>query len=117
MQAKKFSLFILMKVALQTIRTRKGSVVEPQMIGAAKKDFDTLWNFKSCSPFSMRPLGAMPTFQERFYQVSRIVELVSDDLFEMANGNSTLTFSNLIDLTGRLDLAVEVIRRANGASD
>jgi hypothetical protein len=58
----------------------------------------------------------MPMNQERLYHASRIIEGVSLCLFDYASCAGVIDCFDLMELAGRLDLAVEVIRMANGAS-
>jgi hypothetical protein len=53
--------------------------------------------------------------QERLYVASRIVGGVADCLVDYAHSNERIHLSDFLELVGRLDLAVEAIRYANGA--
>lgn len=59
----------------------------------------------------------MPSAQENLYQVSRIIEIVADDLYSFVGRSEPLQLFEALDLSGRLDFVVEVIRQANGAYD
>jgi len=65
----------------------------------------------------LRTLGSMPTSQEVFYQASRIVGVVAEDLCEFICEGIPIRETDVLDLVKRLDLAVELIREANGASN
>lgn len=56
----------------------------------------------------------MSNTKERIYQASRIVEVVASDLCDFVGRTSSIDDFEVFDLVGRLDLAVDVIRRANG---
>jgi len=62
-----------------------------------------------------RPLWSMTTNQERLYHASRLVEGVSLCLFDYASCAGVIDYFDLIELVGRLDLAVDTIRGLNGA--
>lgn len=57
----------------------------------------------------------MPTNQERLYHVSRLIEGVSLCLFDYASCVGVIDYFDLMELVGRLDLAVDAIRSTNGA--
>jgi hypothetical protein len=59
----------------------------------------------------------MSTNQERLYNASRVVEGVSLCLLECASSHTVFDYFDLIELVGRLDLAVDVIRELNGAAN
>ena len=58
----------------------------------------------------------MQTHQERLYIASRIVDGVADCLVDYASCNQSAELFGLLELVGRLDLAVVTIRDVNGAS-
>jgi hypothetical protein len=58
----------------------------------------------------------MSNSQERLYQASRIVEIVATDLCDFVGRSTQINDFEVVELVGRLDLAVEVIRWANGAA-
>jgi hypothetical protein len=58
----------------------------------------------------------MNSREENLYQASRIVSSVADCLIDYASCNQIIEFTEIAELVGRLDLAVEVIRMVNGAS-
>lgn len=51
------------------------------------------------------------------YQVSRIIDGVTACLLDYISCDMAVELFDVLELVGRLDLAVEVIRNANGASD
>lgn len=53
---------------------------------------------------------------EHLYQASQIVSGVADCLIRLASNNQSVEYFDAMDLAGRLDLAVEMIRAAGGAS-
>jgi hypothetical protein len=57
----------------------------------------------------------MRSEQEALYQARKIVSNVADFLIDFVACDQVLEFSGVAELIGRLDLAVEVIRMANGA--
>jgi len=57
----------------------------------------------------------MSNSQERLYQASRIVEIVATDLCDFVGRSAQINDFEVVELVGRLDLAVDVIRWANGA--
>lgn len=57
----------------------------------------------------------MPTNHERLYHASRLIEGVSLCLFGYASCAGVIDYFDLMELGGRLDLAVEAIRSINGA--
>lgn len=64
-----------------------------------------------------RLLGEMQTDQERLYIASRMVSGVAECLTEFASYTDPIELWDLMELVGQLDIAVETIRLANGASD
>ena len=58
----------------------------------------------------------MQTQQERLYIVSRIIEGVADCLLDYASCDQPVELFDLLELVGRLDLAVTSIRDVNGVS-
>ena len=64
-----------------------------------------------------RPLGVMQTDQERLYIASRMVSGVADCLTELASITDNIELWDLLELAGELEVAVNTIRLANGASD
>ena len=58
----------------------------------------------------------MPSDQECIFQASRIVGLVADDLFEFTGHSVALLDLEIVDLVTRLDVAVDLIRSANGGA-
>lgn len=59
----------------------------------------------------------MSTNQERLYNASRVIEGVSLCLLDCACSAGEIDYFDLMELVGRLDLAVDAIRGVNGASD
>ena len=57
----------------------------------------------------------MSTEQEKLYAASRIITMVADCLLDYANCEGEIGTYDLLELVGRLDLAVDAIRLANGA--
>jgi len=57
----------------------------------------------------------MPTKQERLYHASRLIEGVSLCLFDYVSCVGGIDYFDLMELDGRLDLAVDAIRSLNGA--
>jgi hypothetical protein len=57
----------------------------------------------------------MQTEKESLHQVSQIISSVADCLIDYASCDQVIEFAVNAELAGRLDLAVEVIRMANGA--
>lgn len=55
--------------------------------------------------------------QESLYAASRIVAMVAECLFDYANCDGDVGTFELLELAGRLDIAVDAIRLANGACD
>lgn len=55
--------------------------------------------------------------QERLYVASQIVSSVAACLSDFAVAAGVFELFDLLELVGRLDLAVDAIRLANGASD
>jgi hypothetical protein len=64
-----------------------------------------------------RPLGTMQTDQERPYIARRMVSGVADCLTEFASCTDEIELWDLMELAGQLEIAVDTIRVANGASD
>ena len=59
----------------------------------------------------------MQTDQERLYLASRIVSGVADCLTEFANCAGLIELWDLMELAGQLEIAVDTIRLASGASE
>ena len=59
----------------------------------------------------------MQTDQERLYVASRMVSGVADCLSEFASCTNLVGLWDLMELAGQLEVAVDAIRLANGASD
>ena len=59
----------------------------------------------------------MGSTQERLYQASRIIEGVAVCLLDYASCGITVELFDALELVGRLDIAVDVIRDVNGALD
>lgn len=59
----------------------------------------------------------MGSQQEQLYAASRVVEGVADCLVDYASCSQSVELYDLLELVGRLDLAVSAIREANGASN
>jgi len=55
--------------------------------------------------------------QERLYHASRLIEGVSLCLLDYASCAGKIDYFDLMELVGRLDLAVDAVRNVNGASD
>ena len=53
--------------------------------------------------------------QENLYAASRVVAMVADCLIDYASCPAEVGTFELLELAGRLDLAVDAIRLANGA--
>ena len=64
-----------------------------------------------------RPLGKVQTDQERLYVASRMVSGVADCLTEFASCVDLIDLWDLMELAGQLEIAVDTIRLANGASE
>jgi hypothetical protein len=58
----------------------------------------------------------MPSNQEIFYQAERIVKLAVADLRESIAIEMPLWDFEVTDICGRLDCAIQMIRRTNGGS-
>jgi hypothetical protein len=58
----------------------------------------------------------MPTDQERLYIASRMVSSVAECLAEFASYTNLIELWDLMELAGELEIAVDTIRLANGAS-
>ena len=58
----------------------------------------------------------MQTDQERLYMASRMVSAVADCLTEFASCSDLMELCDLMELAGQLEIAVDTIRRANGAA-
>jgi len=58
----------------------------------------------------------MNSYQERLYQASQLIDGVATCLVDYASCGEFIEFFDVFELVGRLDLAIEVIRQANGAS-
>lgn len=58
----------------------------------------------------------MSTNQERLYNASRVIEGVSLCLLDYACSAGQIDYFDLIELVGRLDLAVDAIRGLNGGA-
>ena len=54
--------------------------------------------------------------QERLYIASRMVSGVADCLTEFASCADAIELSDLMELVGQLEIVVDTIRLANGAS-
>jgi hypothetical protein len=63
-----------------------------------------------------RPLVVMQPSQERLYQVCQLIERVATCILDYASCELPMELFDAMELVGRLDLAVEVIRQENGAS-
>ena len=59
----------------------------------------------------------MSVEQEKLYAASRIVAMVADCLLDYASCEGEVGTYDLLELVGRLDLAVDAIRLVNGACD
>ena len=57
----------------------------------------------------------MNSNQERIYQASQIIEGVAACLLDYASCYQQIELFDVMELVGRLDLAVEAIRYGNGA--
>lgn len=62
-----------------------------------------------------RPLGIVQSEQEQLYFASQLVASVANCLIDMVSCEQMIEFFDAIELAGRLDLAVDTIRHANGA--
>jgi hypothetical protein len=58
----------------------------------------------------------MQTDQERLYFAGRMVSGVADCLIEFANCTEQIELWDLMELAGQLEIAVDTIRLASGAS-
>lgn len=56
----------------------------------------------------------MFTNQERLYNASRVIEGVLLCLLDYASNAENIDYFDLVELAGRLDLAVDAIRGLNG---
>jgi hypothetical protein len=63
-----------------------------------------------------RPLGDVPIETERLYIASNLISEVSNVLADFANWSVPLEFFELLELVGKLNIVVDVIRTACGAS-
>ena len=59
----------------------------------------------------------MRSQQEQFHAASRVIEGVADCLVDYASCSQFVELYDLLEFKGRLELAVFVIREANGASN
>jgi hypothetical protein len=58
----------------------------------------------------------MQSRQERYYQISRVIEGVSACLVDYASCEMAIELFDIMELVGRLDFAIESIRELNGAA-
>jgi len=59
----------------------------------------------------------MQSNQERLYFASRMVRGVADCLIEFSNYSGGMELWDLMELAGQLEIAIDTIRPANGASN
>jgi len=64
----------------------------------------------------MQPLLFMQSSQERLYQICQLIDHVAICILDYASCGQAIELFDAMELAGRLDLAVEVIRQENGAS-
>lgn len=64
----------------------------------------------------MRPLGSVQSEREHLYQISRIIEGVSACLVDMSLRPEPADYFCVMELSGRLDFAVDSMRQMNGAT-
>ena len=65
----------------------------------------------------LRPLGGMPSSQERLYHASRLIESVAACILDYGDCGLPLELFDALELAGRLELAVRAIRAEGGAVD
>ena len=63
-----------------------------------------------------RQLVVMQSNQERLYQVCQLIEHVAICIMDYASCELPMELFDAMELVGRLDLAIDVIRQENGAS-
>jgi hypothetical protein len=59
----------------------------------------------------------MESKQERLYIASQLIGAVANCLIDNAGCGLPLEFEDLMELVGRLDIAIEAIRFSNGAAN
>jgi len=64
----------------------------------------------------LQPLFVMQISQERLYQICQLIDHVAICILDYASCEQPMELFDAMELAGRLDLAVEVIRQENGAS-
>jgi hypothetical protein len=64
----------------------------------------------------LQPLLGMQSSQERLYQICQLIDHVAICILDYASCGQAIELFDAMELAGRLDLAVEVIRKENGAS-
>ena len=65
----------------------------------------------------LRPLDVMFSSQERLYAASQIINNVANCLVDYACCDVAIELFDILELVGRLDLAIDAIRISNGAVD
>lgn len=64
----------------------------------------------------MQPLLVVQSSQERLYQVCQLIDHVATCVLDYASCGLAMELFDAMELVGRLDIAIEVIRQENGAS-
>ena len=64
-----------------------------------------------------RPLGFVTSRQEQIYIASQIISAVADCFIDYSSCGGLADTYELMELAGRLDVAIATIRQANGGSD
>ena len=64
----------------------------------------------------MQPLLVVNSSQERLYQVCQLIDHVATCVLDYASCGQAIELFDAMELAGRLDLAVDVIRQENGAA-
>jgi len=59
----------------------------------------------------------MQTSQERLYQICQLIGHVATCILDFADCEMPMELFDAMELVGRLDLAIDAIRRENGASE
>jgi len=64
----------------------------------------------------MQPLLFMHSSEERLYQICQLIDHVATCILDYSSCGQAIELFDAMELAGRLDLAVQVIRQENGAS-
>ena len=64
----------------------------------------------------MQPLLIVQSSQERLYQICQLIDHVATCILDYSSCGQAIELFDAMELAGRLDLAVKVIRQENGAS-